>query len=131
MALVVTRQAIERIFAEAAAAHPMECCGLLLGKGDRISEARPAANVHPDPKRFFEIDPQTLIDAHRNARSGGPLLIGYYHSHPLGPPEPSATDRAHGTGDGKVWAIVGEGRIAFWRDAKDGFELLSYSVDHG
>jgi len=104
---------------------------LLLGKGDRISEARPAANVHPDPKRFFEIDPQTLIDAHRNARSGGPLLIGYYHSHPLGPPEPSATDRAHGTGDGKVWAIVGEGRIAFWRDAKDGFELLSYSVDHG
>ncbi|NCP24344.1 MAG: M67 family metallopeptidase [Erythrobacter sp.] len=131
MALVVTRQAIDRIFAEAAAAHPMECCGLLLGKGDRISEARPAANVHPDPKRFFEIDPQTLIDAHRNARSGGPLLIGYYHSHPLGPPEPSATDRAHGTGDGKVWAIVGEGRIAFWRDAKDGFELLSYSVDHG
>jgi len=131
MALVVTRQAIDRIFAEAAAAHPLECCGLLLGKGDRISEARPAANVHSDPKRFFEIDPQTLIDAHRNARSGGPLLIGYYHSHPLGPPEPSATDRAHGTGDGKVWAIVGEGRIAFWRDAKDGFELLSYSVDHG
>ena len=131
MALVVTRQAIDRIFAEAAAAHPLECCGLLLGKGDRIGEARPAANVHSAPKRFFEIDPQTLIDAHRNARSGGPLLIGYYHSHPLGPPEPSATDRAHGTGDGKVWAIVGEGRIAFWRDAKDGFELLSYSVDHG
>ena len=131
MALVVTRQAIDRIFAEAAASHPLECCGLLLGKGDRIGEVRPAANIHPDPKRFFEIDPQTLIDAHRNARSGGPLLIGYYHSHPLGPPEPSATDRAHGTGDGKVWAIVGEGRIAFWRDAKDGFELLSYSVDHG
>lgn len=131
MALVVTRQAIDCIFAEAAASHPLECCGLLLGKGDRIGEVRPAANVHSDPKRFFEIDPQILIDAHRNARSGGPLLIGYYHSHPLGPPEPSATDRAHGTGDGKVWAIVGEGRIAFWRDAKDGFELLSYSVDHG
>ena len=99
MALVVTRQAIDCIFAEAAASHPLECCGLLLGKGDRIGEVRPAANIHPDPKRFFEIDPQTLIDAHRNARSGGPLLIGYYHSHPLGPPEPSATDRAHGTGD--------------------------------
>ena len=131
MALVVTRQAIDRIFAEAEASHPLECCGLLLGEGDHISEARPAANVHPDPARFFEIDPQTLIDAHREARSGGPALVGYYHSHPLGPPEPSATDRAQGTGDGRVWAIVGEGRIAFWRDAKDGFEPLSYSVHHG
>ena len=135
MALVVTRQAIDRIFAAAAAAHPLECCGLLLGEGDHIREARPAANVHPEPARFFEIDPQALIDAHRDARSGasagGPVLVGYYHSHPLGPPEPSATDRAHGTGDGRVWAIVGEGTVAFWRDAKEGFELLSYSVEHG
>jgi proteasome lid subunit RPN8/RPN11 len=104
---------------------------LLLGEDDHIHEARPAANVHPDPARFFEIDPQTLIDAHRDARSGGPVLVGYYHSHPLGPPEPSATDRAQGTGDGRVWAIVGEGKIAIWRDAKDGFEPLSYSVHHG
>ena len=131
MALVVTRQAIDRIFAAAAAAHPLECCGLLLGEGDHIREARPAANVHPEPARFFEIAPQALIDAHRDERAGGPVLVGYYHSHPLGPPEPSATDRAHGTGDGRVWAIVGEGTVAFWRDAKEAFELLSYSVDHG
>ena len=119
------------MLAEAARAHPEECCGLLLGKGHRIGEIRPAANVHSDPERFFEIDPQALIDAHRQARSGEQDMIGYFHSHPLGRPEPSATDRAHATGDGRVWAIVGEGRIAFWRDAKDGFEPLSYSVERG
>jgi proteasome lid subunit RPN8/RPN11 len=131
MALTVTRQAIARMLAEAERAHPHEACGLLLGQGERITAIRPTANVHPEPARFFEIDPQALIDAHRSARSGGAELIGYYHSHPVGPPEPSATDRAQGTGDGRVWAIVGERTIRFWRDTKDGFEPLSYVADEG
>ena len=126
MALTVTRQALAHMLAEAERAHPHEACGLLLGQGGRIT-----ANVHPEPARFFEIDPQALIDAHRSARSGGVDLIGYYHSHPVGPPEPSATDRAQGTGDDRVWAIVGERTIRFWRDTKDGFEPLSYVADDG
>ena len=116
------------MLAEARRAHPHECCGLLLGINGEITEIRPTANVHPDPARFFEIDPQALIDAHRSARGDGPEIVGYYHSHPVGAPEPSATDRAQATGDGRVWAIVGEGRVAFWRDAKDGFEALSYTA---
>lgn len=104
---------------------PNEACGLLLGEGDRIFEVRKCANVHVDPARCFEIDPRALIAAHRAAREGGPQLIGYWHSHPSGPPEPSATDRANAAGDGKVWAIVGEGRVGWWRDAPAGFEALS------
>jgi proteasome lid subunit RPN8/RPN11 len=119
---------IERLFVEAAAAHPREACGILFGVGERITEVRPCANVHPNPESHFEIDSQALIDAHRAARSGGPEVIGYYHSHPAGPPEPSAIDRAHTTGDGRVWAIVGEGRVGWWRDAPGGFEPLSYTV---
>ncbi|MCH2487040.1 MAG: M67 family metallopeptidase [Erythrobacter sp.] len=88
-------------------------------------------NVHPEPARFFEIDPQALIDAHRAARSGGAQLVGYYHSHPLGPPEPSATDRAQATGDGRVWAIIGHQTIRLWRDTKQGFEPLSYTTIDG
>lgn len=119
------------MLAEAERAHPHEACGLLLGQGQGITAIRPAANVHPEPAQFFEIDPQALIDAHRSARSGGAELIGYYHSHPVGPPEPSATDRAQGTGDDRVWAIIGERTIRFWRDTKDGFEPLSYKADEG
>jgi proteasome lid subunit RPN8/RPN11 len=100
----------------------------LLG-GETIDEVRPAANLASDPRRRFEIDPQALIDAHRAARTGGLAVIGYYHSHPGGPAEPSATDCALASGDGKVWAIVGADDVTFWRDDEVGFVALSYTIE--
>lgn len=129
MELRVTRAAIEHIRAAAADAHPEECCGLLLGRDGMVREARPAANLAKDRRRHFEIDPQALIDAHRAARAGGPAVIGYYHSHPTGRPEPSATDRLHAAHDGSVWAIVASGAVAFWRDDEEGFVALPYGVE--
>jgi len=128
MAIELTRAALERILREAACAVPEEACGLLLGRGGRIAQAKPARNVHPSPRTHFEIDPQALIDAHRAARDRGPGVIGYYHSHPSGPAEPSATDRAMAAGDSRVWAIVGDGDVTFWRDDEGGFTTLSYTV---
>lgn len=124
MAIELTRAVLGRLFAEAQAAHPLECCGLLLGVGKRIDDVRPCTNVHPQPERQFEIDPRVLIEAHRGARSGGPSVLGYYHSHPGGLPQPSATDRANATGDGRAWAIIGQGRVGWWRDGERGFEAL-------
>lgn len=131
MAIELSRALTDGLLAEATAAHPLECCGLLLGREGRISEVRPCANVHPSPGRHFEIDPQALVDAHRAARSGGPQVLGYYHSHPFGPPAPSATDRENATADGRAWAIVGEGRVGWWRDGDDGFEALPTRVVGG
>jgi len=129
----VSRSILDEIRAHAAATHPLECCGLLLGEGERITAAQPAANVHPAPRTHFEIDPAALIAAHRAARAGGPQVLGYYHSHPQGPPDPSATDQAEAAGDGRVWAIIGanEGasEVRFWRDTVSGFERLSCTPD--
>ncbi|MGX7952789.1 M67 family metallopeptidase [Tsuneonella sp. HG249] len=122
---------IEQLLAAAKEAHPFEACGLLTGEGDRIDTIQLCRNVHRDRARHFEIDPRDLVEAYRAAREGGPQVLGYWHSHPLGPPRPSATDRAHATGDGRVWAIVGEGKVGWWRDAPGGFEPLSYIVHHG
>lgn len=126
MPLEVSRAVLAGLCAQAAAAHPRECCGLLLGEGGAITAVLPARNVHPDPARHFEIDPQALIDAFRAERSGGPRVVGYYHSHPTGAAEPSATDRAMAAHDGRVWAIVAAGEVRFWRDTAHGFEALSY-----
>ena len=131
MDVPVTSDVIATLLAEAARAAPAECCGLLLGRAGRIEEARPAANVSPEPLRRFEIDPATLIAAHRAARAGGLDLIGYYHSHPAGYPHPSTTDREHASGDDRVWAIVAEDVVAFWRDGEAGFAPLSYAVVDG
>jgi predicted GIY-YIG superfamily endonuclease/proteasome lid subunit RPN8/RPN11 len=130
--LLVCARALSAIRAHAATAHPHEACGILLGEGTRITAVRPAANVHPAPATHFEIDPQALIDAHRAARAQGGLeVIGYYHSHPHGPAEPSATDRASASGDGRVWAIIAGEDTAFWRDGKQGFVALSFTMIDG
>lgn len=126
MEIELTRAAIDRISDEAARAFPEEACGLLLGHDARIEQVWPARNVHPTPETHFEIDPLALIDAHRAARKGGPEVLGYYHSHPFGPAEPSITDQALATGDGRVWAIAGAGDVTFWRDDERGFVRLSY-----
>lgn len=125
----VTSKVEAAMLAHARAAHPREACGLLLGRGEAVDAVTLSANVHPCPETHFEIDPQALVDAHRAARDGGPEVIGYWHSHPRGAPVPSATDRAHATGDGRLWAIVGEGKVEWWRDAPEGFEALSYLAD--
>jgi proteasome lid subunit RPN8/RPN11 len=131
MDIRVSRPLLDALCADAARAAPEECCGLLLGRAGTIEETRPAANVAAERLRRFEIDPQALVDAHRAARSGGPQVIGYYHSHPGGPAAPSATDRAQAGGDGSVWAIIGEPGITFWRDEQAGFVPLSYAVEDG
>jgi proteasome lid subunit RPN8/RPN11 len=99
----------------------------LLGSEGLLEQASPAQNVSDDPRKRFEIDAQALIDAHRAARAGGPQVIGYYHSHPRGPAQPSAVDRAQAAHDGAVWAIVSPAGVAFFRDDKAGFEPLPYT----
>ena len=121
-------QTLDELIAEAAFAHPHECCGILLGEGEAIRAVMPAANVHPTPGTHFEIDPQALVAAHREAREGGARVLGYYHSHPNGLARPSSTDEAMATGQGLVWAIIAAGRVTFWREGDAGFAALPYDV---
>jgi proteasome lid subunit RPN8/RPN11 len=131
MLIEVTSGVLEQISSHANSAHPDECCGLLLGDGSIISQAHASDNLAASPARHFELDPQDLIDAHRMERSGGPRVMGYYHSHPNGPARPSATDRVHASGDRRVWAIAGQDGITFWLDGEQGFEALSCKAIDG
>ncbi|WP_308421057.1 M67 family metallopeptidase [Novosphingobium endophyticum] len=124
----MTSGALAKLRGEAARAAPLECCGVLLGRGGRIEEALPAANVAPQPEIRFEIDPAVLLSAHKAARAGGPQVLGYYHSHPAGHPVPSATDCEHASGDRRIWAIVAGSEVALWRDAEEGFEWVDFAI---
>ena len=128
MTMEVSSNVLESLLAQAEAAHPSECCGILLGQGRTITATQPAANVHPSRETHFEIDPQALVDAHRAARKGGPQVLGYYHSHPNGFDRPSATDEAMATGQGLIWAIIAAGRVSFWREGDARFAALPYVV---
>ncbi len=84
-----------RILEEARAAFPRECCGLIegvrMGNVARALVVHPAHNVSPDPDRF-EIDPAAHLRLRRAAREAGHAIIGCYHSHPNGRPNPSPRD---------------------------------------
>jgi proteasome lid subunit RPN8/RPN11 len=128
MIVEVTSAVLATLREEARRAAPEECCGLLLGAGNRIESASPAANVAENRRIHFEIDPLALLAAHKAARRGGPQVLGYYHSHPTGHPVPSATDCEHSTGDSRVWAIISDSEVAFWRDNANGFAPLDLRV---
>jgi proteasome lid subunit RPN8/RPN11 len=109
-----------QLLAQARAAQPLECCGLLFGTGDVIDYFEPAINVSGAPERAFEIDPVTLIAAERAMRQGGNTIIGYYHSHPNGRAEPSPRDAAAAACDGRLWLVVTDAQITAWRACRGG-----------
>lgn len=77
-------------------AYPREGCGVLLGQarnGARVVTAlEPAANLWPDRNDRYQVDPEVLRRLLEAEENGGPRVLGFYHSHPDAPPEPSATD---------------------------------------
>jgi [CysO sulfur-carrier protein]-S-L-cysteine hydrolase len=80
---------------------PRECCGIIAA-GDgvpmRLYETRNVAAGN----RFYEIDPQQLIDLEfRELPAQDAEIVAIYHSHPESPAYPSATDV----------------ELAFWPDA--------------
>jgi proteasome lid subunit RPN8/RPN11 len=96
---------VEALVAHARAAHPRECCGLLIGTRDRIVRAWPAANLAERPTRYL-IDPRDHFAALRAARAESLEVVGAYHSHPAGPAHPSPTDVAESLDSSLVHVII-------------------------
>ena len=112
----IAASALAALRAHCVRARPEEACGLLVGAGDRIARAEPAENVAEDRLRRFEVDPRLLLRLHRELRGGPEQVLGVYHSHPQGQPEPSATDLARALDRELVWLIVGaDGAARAWR----------------
>jgi proteasome lid subunit RPN8/RPN11 len=95
--------------AEARAAFPHECCGLIEGVREggsvRALALRPTANFSENPDSF-EIDPTAHLRLMRELRGSGREIVGCYHSHPRGRPVPSDRDRERDGAEGFVWLIA-------------------------
>jgi cysteine synthase B len=80
----------------AAHAYPDECCGALIGHGDRVVEAFALSNGQSENrKRRFLIGPDEYRRAEARADERSASLLGFYHSHPDHPAVPSAFDLEH------------------------------------
>ena len=106
--LKLPRCIYERLRAEARAALPNECCGLLGGHGEDVTELFAASNQLASPSAF-EIPPQELFDIFRELRARKLELVGIYHSHPTGDNAPSQRDRERAYYPEAAYVIVAPG----------------------
>lgn len=98
----------DQLIAEARAAYPRECCGLI--EGVRRGETVEAIKLHPmrnlaTARDRFEIDPAEQFRLLKSLRGRERDIVGCYHSHPNGKPVPSARDLAGAGEEGFVWLI--------------------------
>jgi len=97
----LSASAVATIRRHGAAAYPHECCGALIGRQAddglvEIVEAAELENVTDEgPRRRFRVSPADYRQSEARARDLGAELVGFYHSHPDHPAQPSQYDLDH------------------------------------
>ncbi len=104
-----------------------EVCGILGGQygPDRtiVDAVHPAENVADTPQIRYRIDPEEQLRLTEEIEENGRDVAGFYHSHPAGPAQPSATDAARATWPDLSYVIVsldGYPYVGSWRWRADG-----------
>ncbi|MFB6219856.1 MAG: desampylase [Halolamina sp.] len=99
-----------------------EICGVLAGeygeKRSRVTAAHPTENVAESPRKRYRIDPEELLATIEAIEADADEVVGFYHSHPHGPEQPSATDTDRATWSGYSYVIcslAGEQSLGSWR----------------
>lgn len=85
--ITIEQEAWDLMVAHAQKTYPNECCGAMLGpiEGDvkTVRVALPLENAYPGAQRErYELRPEDLLFAEKEARRNGMDLIGIFHSHP-------------------------------------------------
>lgn len=111
---------------------PEEVVGALAGhRGDpsTVERAYPATNASETPETRYEIAPDEEIELLDRIDAADLDVVGFYHSHPRGPAEPSETDERLAAWLGYSYVIVSlaDGRVDLgsWRWRGDSFESES------
>ena len=94
--IVISSNNLEKIHKHAREAYPFECCGILVGllaDKKEVKEVRGVENINKERGHDrYEIAPHELYRIDKDSSKNGLKVIGFYHSHPDHPPEPSAFD---------------------------------------
>jgi len=109
--LWISHDLSERIRRHGAETFPHECCGALLGRDSvavesgnseesetprEVLDLFPLVNRRDDsPRNRFAVAADDVRDAEKAARQHGLEVVGWYHSHPDHPAQPSQFDREH------------------------------------
>jgi len=87
---------------------PLEACGLLAGKNDRVEKVLLVRNQAQSPVRYV-MDPYEQLKTFSWIESHDLDLLGIFHSHPIGPETASVTDIAEAAYEVVylIWSLSG------------------------
>lgn len=100
---------------------PLESCGLLAGKNDRVEKVIFVRNQSQSPARFV-MDPYEQLRAFDWIESNELDLLGIFHSHPAGPEGASVTDIAEA-----AYEVV----HLIWSRNQDGWQTHGFWIENG
>ena len=119
--LTLKRTHVQKIIKHADIHAPLESCGLLAGKNDRVEKVLFVQNQAQSPVRFV-MEPYEQLRAFEWIESNGLDLLGIFHSHPAGPETASSTDIAEA-----AYAVVHV--ICSGKDGK--WKLRGFWIENG
>ena len=124
-----SRDAYDAILDHVVEGGDREVCGVLAGTYDpeksRVETVHETENVAETPRTRYRIDPEEQFEILERIEDEDREVVGFYHSHPSGPPRPSTTDADQATWTGYSYVIVAlDGRpfLGSWRWRGDTFE---------
>lgn len=113
----------------AAQGRPEEVVGVLAGEYDegrsRVERRYRAENAATRPRVRYEIAPEEELGVLEAIDDDGLDVVGFYHSHPRGPLEPSAVDAELAAWPGYSYVIVSlesEAEVGSWRWDGEAFD---------
>lgn len=108
--VVVEWEAYEAVLAHAFEDEPVEACGVLAGveddEGVVVEAAIRMPNVAAAPRVAYRIDPAELLSVFDDLEAVDRSVVGFYHSHPAGPPSPSPRDDTAARWPGYRYCVV-------------------------
>src|ERR1043166_8341880 len=134
--VAITAEVDRAIRAHGSETFPHECCGALVGSGDRVTAVVALPNTTEEgPRRRFLVRPSDYRQAERRATGMGGELLGFYHSHPDHPARPSQYDLDHAWPT-FAYIIVSvmngaAGDMTVWYLKQDRSSFEEGSLDHG
>jgi proteasome lid subunit RPN8/RPN11 len=103
--LILSKSDYALILKQVRAEWPNEACGLLGGAGGQVRRVYPIENILHSP-HAYQLDPVEQVRVMLEIEAAGWELSGIFHSHPSGPPFPSATDVAQASYPDTVYLIL-------------------------
>jgi [CysO sulfur-carrier protein]-S-L-cysteine hydrolase len=90
-ALVIPQAIYRQLLEQARGQAPVEACGILGGRGDRVEVFHAMTNTDNSADHFL-MDPAEQFRVMKTLRAAGQRMLAIHHSHPASPSRPSAED---------------------------------------